>query len=214
MSGTVTSFVLEEPSCEREGKKAHVVFAEYAGARYESKAFTPIAATGHSYKKPVFTWDSDFHCKAVFDCGNENCRSQKIINCTVRKAILLEAGCEEKGKVEYVAAAEAPEQSSARKILVLKTPVVLKAVNVRSRSIYVKWNKNEKCSGTQMQYALSANFHNAKTKTYSGSKVVSKYITRLSKEKYYYVRVRSYKIVNKQKVYSGWSKTKKVKIVK
>lgn len=326
LSGTVTSFVLEEPSCEREGKTAHVVFAEYAGARYESKAFTPIAATGHSYKKPVFTWDSDFHCKAVFDCGNENCRSQKIINCTVRKAILLEAGCEEKGKVEYVAAAEAPEQSSAlayydrvfgtllpvghhfqtgictncglqvfgipgiskvsvvssgvtlawnkmkhadsyriyrmtdgkwkvlvnataklsyidktakpgksysyrikayskkyhiwsayssaRKILVLKTPVVLKAVNVRSRSIYVKWNKNEKCSGTQLQYALSANFHNAKTKTYSGSKVVSKYITRLSKGKYYYVRVRSYKIVNKQKVYSGWSKTKKVKIVK
>ena len=61
------------------------------------------------------------------------------------------------------------------------------------------WYKDSKCKKTAAQKIIT----NANTTKYSGKG--------FTKGKKYYVRVRSYKIVNGKKVYSKWSKVKSVK---
>ncbi len=107
---------------------------------------------------------------------------------------------------------------------VVKVPV--KAPEIKKIKIYKERDINNKrfymleiyktvvenTSGFQVQYSKNKNFKNAKTEgtkyfndeTFSISK-------KLNKGKYY-VRIRSYKIVNGKKIYSRWSKAKTITI--
>ena len=71
-----------------------------------------------------------------------------------------------------------------------------------------KWKKSS-CSGYQIQYSTSKSFKNAKTVSVSKSKV-STTIKKLSSNKKYYVRIRTYRKAGKKKAYSSWSKAKTV----
>ncbi len=86
--------------------------------------------------------------------------------------------------------------------------------NVKTRKMTVKWKKNTKATGYQIQYSTSSSFSSYKTVTVSGYKNVSKTISKLTKGKKYYVRVRAYKTVSGTKYYSAWSSKKSVKISK
>lgn len=68
-------------------------------------------------------------------------------------------------------------------------------------------------SGYQITYSTSSEFTKAKTKSVNASGT-SKTISKLKKGKTYYVKVRTYKTVNDQKYYSGYSTVKKVTIKK
>lgn len=75
----------------------------------------------------------------------------------------------------------------------------------------VKWNKKTtQVTGYQLQYSKYSNFKNSTTKTISNNKTNSKTITTNKSKQKYYVRVRTYKVVNGTKYYSAWSKTKSV----
>lgn len=80
-------------------------------------------------------------------------------------------------------------------------------------SAVVSWKKKSGVMGYQVQYSTSSKFTKKKTKavTVSGAKKTSKTIKKLKKNKKYYVRVRTYKVVANQKVYSAWSSAKTVK---
>ena len=66
--------------------------------------------------------------------------------------------------------------------------------------------------GYQIQVATDKNFKkNKKTVTVAKQNASKKTVKKLKKNKKYYVRVRSYKIVNGKKVYGKWSKVKSVK---
>ena len=65
-------------------------------------------------------------------------------------------------------------------------------------------------TGYQLQYGTSSKFKGAKTATITKNKTVSKAISKLKAKKKYYVRIRTYKTVGKQKYYSDWSKSVKV----
>ena len=93
-------------------------------------------------------------------------------------------------------------------------PAITALKNAASRKMTVKWGKNAKASGYQIQYSLKSNFAGAKTLTAAKAGTVSKVIGSLTKGKVYYVRVRTYKTVGKTKFYSLWSVTKKVRISK
>lgn len=88
----------------------------------------------------------------------------------------------------------------------------VKLSKAKKTSIKVSWKKVSGVAAYQIQYSTSKNFKNAKTVKVS-AKSASKVLTKLKKNKKYYVRVRSYKVTkvnNKSKnVYSAWS-TKKV----
>lgn len=77
----------------------------------------------------------------------------------------------------------------------------------------VTWNKISSVKGYQIQYSTSSRFTKKKTKTVTVNslKSTSKTVKKLKSNKTYYVRVRTYKVVANQKVYSDWSAVKKVK---
>lgn len=88
----------------------------------------------------------------------------------------------------------------------------LKKLKAKSKAFAVYWNKQtSKTNGYQLQYSTNKSFKNAKTLTVSNTKTTSKTISKLSKKKVYYVRVRTYKTIGKTKIYSSWSGWKSVK---
>ncbi|WP_022762420.1 MULTISPECIES: CAP domain-containing protein [unclassified Butyrivibrio] len=79
------------------------------------------------------------------------------------------------------------------------------------RSFSISWDKVSGASKYEIQYATNKKFSDAKTKTFAGSKSSAK-IKKLKSGKKYFVRIRCYKNIYGMKVYSGWSKTKKIKV--
>ncbi|MCD7887141.1 MAG: fibronectin type III domain-containing protein, partial [Clostridiales bacterium] len=105
--------------------------------------------------------------------------------------------------------------SSTKTIYYVSAPTISSLKNSASKKMTVKWGKNTKSTGYQIQYSTSSSFSSGnKTVTVSSYKTVSKTLSSLTKGKKYYVRVRAYKTVSGTKYYSAWSGTKNVKISK
>ena len=81
------------------------------------------------------------------------------------------------------------------------------------KSVKVTWKKVKGIKGYQIQYSTNKKFKKGnKTITVKSTKSTSATIKKLKSKKKYYVRMRTYKIVNGKKVYSAWSKAKSVKV--
>ena len=96
----------------------------------------------------------------------------------------------------------------------VQSPAVAKIVsakNAKKSQVVIKWNKAADVSGCEIQYSNNKKFKKAKKKTTKKGKYT---IKKLKKNKTYYIRLRTYKIVNGAKVYGSWSKPEKVKIKK
>ncbi len=90
---------------------------------------------------------------------------------------------------------------------------ISKLTSTGNRSLKVQWNAISNCRGYQIEYATNSSFRNAKRIIVVGNTKKSRTITKLTKGKKYYVRLRSYKIVNGVSYRGRWSvvKTKTVK---
>lgn len=89
--------------------------------------------------------------------------------------------------------------------------VGISSLSVKENTVTVKWKKKSKIMGYQIQYSTDSKFKKGnKTIKIKKAKTVSKKITGLKPSKKYYVRIRTYKIVNKKTYYSSWSKKKNV----
>ena len=87
-----------------------------------------------------------------------------------------------------------------------------KKVKAAKKAISVKWKKVRGVKGYQVQVATDKKFKkNKKTVTIKKQKTTKTTVKKLKAKKKYYVRVRTYIIVNGKKVYSSWSKIKTVK---
>lgn len=86
----------------------------------------------------------------------------------------------------------------------------IKSVKRLKKGFKISWAKKKKAEATgyQVQYSTKKSMKGAKTKTVRAS---SKTIKGLKSKKTYYVRIRAYKQVGKQKVYSSWTSKKKVR---
>ena len=83
------------------------------------------------------------------------------------------------------------------------------SLSAKDNGFTVKWKKKTKITGYQIQYSTNSKFKKGnKTIKIKKAKTVSKKITGLKPSKKYYVRIRTYKIVNKKTYYSNWSKKK------
>ena len=127
---------------------------------------------------------------------------------------------EEKTKEEVKTPQIVPVQVSET---VKKTDIVkpkgTKIVKLKAgkKKITVKWKKlGEDIAGYQIQYSLSSKFKKVKTVTVSNKKTVRKQINKLKSKRKYYVKIRTYRIVNDKenstKSYSSWSKMRSVKV--
>ena len=87
-----------------------------------------------------------------------------------------------------------------------------KKVKAAKKAISVTWKKVSGVKGYQIQVATDKKFKkNKKTVTIKKQKTTKTTVKKLKAKKKYYVRIRTYKIVNGKKVYSSWSKVKSVK---
>ena len=80
------------------------------------------------------------------------------------------------------------------------------------KAFLVKWKK-KKVNGYQIQYARDKKFEKKpKTVTIKKARTTKKKIKKLKSKKTYYVRIRTWTKSGNKKVYSDWSKVKKVKV--
>ena len=94
-------------------------------------------------------------------------------------------------------------------------PAISSLTNSGANKMTVKWGKNAKATGYQVQYCPDKTFKTGnKSVTVSGASTVSKEISGLVKGKTYYVRIRTFKTVGSTKYFSGWSPVNSVKITK
>ena len=86
--------------------------------------------------------------------------------------------------------------------------------NVKTRKISLKWKKNSKVTGYQIQYDTDYTFPKPVTKTITKASTTSYKTPALKKNGGYWVRIRAYKTVKGKKLYSSWSESKLVSIIK
>ncbi len=92
-------------------------------------------------------------------------------------------------------------------------------LKAKVKGFTVSWKKQTtQSTGYQIQYSTSSKFNSAKTVTVGKNSTSSKTVSKLSANKKYYVRVRTYKTVKvngkNTKIYSSWSKAKSVTTLK
>ena len=81
-----------------------------------------------------------------------------------------------------------------------------------NKAFTATWKK-QSVSGYELSYATNKKFKKGnKTITVKSTKSTSATIKKLKSKKKYYVRMRTYKVVNGKKVYSAWSKAESVKV--
>ena len=88
------------------------------------------------------------------------------------------------------------------------------AKNLSGRKAQIIWKKNQYVTGYEIQYSVNKNFRSGSKKTVSGVFKTKYTLTKLQKNKTYYVRIRTYKKSGTKKYYSSWSKVKAVRIRK
>ena len=89
-----------------------------------------------------------------------------------------------------------------------------KATNQKGRKVKITWKKAMGASGYEVQYAKNKTFKKGKKTVNAKASAKTKTITKLTKKKTYYIRVRAYKSISGKKVYGAWSKAKHLKVTK
>lgn len=96
-------------------------------------------------------------------------------------------------------------------VLPIKVPTVsIPVLKSGKQHFRASWKKTSGTSGYQIQYSLYKNFKNPVTKTLAGSTKTSITVSRLKRNKRYYIRVRAYRNANSKKYYGKWSGTKSI----
>lgn len=119
---------------------------------------------------------------------------------------------------KIIASASATGRSTLSKSVTtycVARPAISSAINSAAGKMTVKWGKNAKATGYQIQYCPDKTFKTGnKSVSINSASTVSKVIGNLAKGKTYYVRIRTFKTVGSTKYFSAWSAVKSVKITK
>ncbi len=91
---------------------------------------------------------------------------------------------------------------------------LVSVTNQKGKKLKVTWKKNAAATGYEVQYSTSSKFKSAKKGKIKKASTTSTTISKLTKGKKYYVRIRTYKTVSGKNYYSGWSKVKTATVKK
>jgi len=114
----------------------------------------------------------------------------------------------------YVAPTQPNQNDTTTAQIEVAKPKSAKFKKVKSakKAISVEWKKVRGVKGYQVQVATDKKFKkNKKTVNIKRQKTTKTTVKKLKAKKKYYVRIRTYKIVNGKRDYSSWSKVKSVK---
>ena len=86
----------------------------------------------------------------------------------------------------------------------------IQKLTAKSKAFFIDWAQKGSATGYEIQYATNSKFTSAKKVTITNNKTDKTTVSKLSANKKYYVRVRSYTTVKGTKYYGAWSATKTV----
>ncbi len=86
--------------------------------------------------------------------------------------------------------------------------VELSSLTAGTGQLTVKWKKGSNISGYQIEYSTKKDFSSSRRVSAIKATMTEKVIKELKANKTYYVRIRTYKIVNGVKYFSAWSEAK------
>ena len=204
-----------EPTCVDEGKKTRVC---NTCTKQEEAVISPTGK--HTYSKQVVLPTYDEPGYTIYTC--EVCNYSYKDDYTAK----LERPAEkptvkptEKPTAAPTTSTITPNPSptpnsatTAPTIVAKPKSAKFKKVKAAKKAVSVEWKKVGGVKGYQIQVATDKKFKkNKKTVTIKKQKTTKTTVKKLKAKKKYYVRIRTYKIVNGKKVYSSWSKVKSVK---
>ncbi|MDC9442708.1 fibronectin type III domain-containing protein, partial [Clostridioides difficile] len=89
--------------------------------------------------------------------------------------------------------------------------VSLSSVTSKSKGFVVKWKKQSiQTTGYEIQYSTSSKFSISTSIKIKKNSSTSSTISKLTKKKKYYIRIRTYKNVGNTVIYSSWSGSKSI----
>ena len=86
----------------------------------------------------------------------------------------------------------------------------IQKLTAKSKAFFIDWAQKGSATGYEIQYATNSKFTGAKKVTITNNKTDKTTVSKLSGNKKYYVRVRSYTTVGGTKYYGAWSAVKNV----
>ncbi len=180
------------PSKVEAGKTAKALLICNNG--FASTTGSPKGFSFQSSDTGVCTVDSNGVIKGV---GAGNATIRMLSGSTVISSAKIKVS----GSLKTTSKTSAPKKTSIARLTAGK------------KKIKVRWNRQSVGKpGYQIQYSTNSKFKNGKrTVTVSKNKTTSRTLTKLKAKKKYYVRIRTYKTIKGEKVYSAWSKAKSVK---
>lgn len=93
---------------------------------------------------------------------------------------------------------------------VLKAPSLTK-LTAKKKAIQVTWKKDNNADGYQIRYSTSKEFKNVKTLKIDNYKTVKATLSSLYHNKTYYIKIRSYGVVDEKTYYSPYSQVLSIK---
>ena len=143
--------------------------------------------------------------------------SSKSVKVDKKGRITIAAKFTGSARITIRSSATAGYNAATKHITVTVNPAgttLTTAKNLSGRKAQITWKKNGYVTGYEIQYSVNKNFRSGSKKTVSGASKTKYTLTKLQKNKTYYVRIRTYKKSGTKKYYSSWSKVKAVRIRK
>ena len=102
VNATVKSNVTTKNSCEKDGVITYTATAVYGGKTYTDTKTDKIAATGHKYGDPTWSWNGTTKASAKFTCKKDS-RHTKTVTATITSKTTKSATVTKAGTKTYTA---------------------------------------------------------------------------------------------------------------
>ena len=200
---------ITEPTCTSKGYTTYVCsqcghsfvddYVEELGHNYTVKTVASTC-TNSGHEHGVCTRCGEEYDKEIAQLGHSY--EQIIIKPTDKQKGYVIKRCRV-CKASYIVEEQEPLRN-------LVTTSILK-LQGKKKALTVTWNKKHKISGYEIQISTTKKFKKSASKKVKASKSKVTFRNLKSKKKYY-VRIRTYRVVDGIKVYSKWSKIKSKKV--
>lgn len=168
------------------------------------------------------TYDSSTTTKYP-TCSNAGTKTYKCKYCTATKTETIKATGKhsyDKGKVTKKPTSKATGvlKYTCKTCKCTKTSKLSKLTNAsikkaesKSKSFKISWKKVSSATGYEIQYSEKKDYKKSKTITIKNNATTSLTVKKLQSKGKYYVRIRTYKVINSTTCRSSWSKSVSVK---
>ena len=208
------------------GKATITVSAKASGAYKAAKAqavvtVNPIAntITANAVTKTSSAKDQSFTL-SVKQKGSGKLTyssSSKSVKVTNAGKVTIAKNFSGRATITIKAAASGIYKAVTKSVVITVKPAAVTvgtAQNVSGQKVALTWKKSAGAGGYQIQYSTTKDFKSKKSVTVKSAATLKGNLTKLTKGKTYYIRIRSFKKDKAGNLFSAWASFKAVKVTK